>query len=52
MRQLILLLIIFLCATTGVVLLLYVIALIRKARPSERTHMDPLPIALRVVWPA
>ncbi|CAN5836073.1 type II secretion system F family protein [soil metagenome] len=52
MRQLILLLIIFLCATTGVVLLLYVIALIRKARPSERTHMDPLPIALRVLWPA
>lgn len=51
MRSLILLVIIFLCATTGVVLLLYVIALIRKARPSERTHMDPLPPALRLMWP-
>lgn len=51
MRSLILLAIIFLCATTGVVLLLYMIALIRKARPSERTHMDPLPWPLRLIWP-
>jgi tight adherence protein C len=51
MRSLILLVIIFLCATAGVVLLLYVIALIRKARPSERTHMDPLPPVLRLLWP-
>ena len=52
MRSLILLAIVFLCATTGVILLLYVISLIRKARPSERTHMDPLPRLLRIVWPA
>lgn len=51
MRSLILLAIIFLCATTGVILLLYMVSLIRKARPSERTHMDPLPRMLRLVWP-
>ncbi len=49
MRSLIRLAIIFLCATTGVILLLYMISLIRKARPSERTHMDPLPRMLRPV---
>ena len=52
MRSIILLLIIFLCASTGVILLLYAIAAIRKARPSVRTHMDTLPLGLRVIWPA
>lgn len=32
--------------------LLYSIAIVRKARPSERNHMDPLPWGARLLWPA
>lgn len=52
MRSLVLVAIIFLCAVTVAMLLLYTVAMIRKARPSERTHMDPLPPAIRLIWPA
>ena len=52
MRSSILIAVVLLCASIGVILLLYVVALVRKARPSERTHMDRLPRTLRAIWPA
>jgi tight adherence protein C len=34
------------------ILLLYALAAVRRARPTERDHMDPLPGPLRMIWPA
>lgn len=47
----ILIFIIALLSISSAMLLLYVVAVIRKARPSVRTHMDPLPAGVRMLRP-
>lgn len=51
MRPLILAAVVLLCALAGMLLLLCAIALVRRAQPDERAHMDAVPPVLRPVWP-
>lgn len=52
MKNAILLAAIFLSAVMAAIILLYFVAIVRKARPSVREHMDPLPWGIRLIWPA
>ena len=51
MRALLLLAILILCAGAVGVVFHYCTRAVRNARGSVRTHMDALPIGLRLIWP-
>ncbi len=52
MRSTMLLIILVLCAGSAGVVFHYVTKAIRNSRGSVRTHMDTLPVGLRLIWPA
>ncbi|PIF93397.1 tight adherence protein C [Acidovorax sp. 62] len=52
MQSAILVSVTFVCGVMAAILLLYSIAIVRKARPSNREHMDPLPWGIALVWGA
>ncbi len=52
MRNAVLLFIVLLCGVIGGVLFHYATVFIRNSKSSVRTHMDALPLPLRLVWPA
>ena len=52
MLSVILFVVTILCAMIGGIVFYYATSAIQNARGSVRTHMDKLPVALRLVWPA